>query len=689
MSKSGNITDFFQRSRVPQAEKIEQNNGPKDPEAAQTDNVNPSSSPLSDPSSSLLSKSSPMQSPGSGPEEQLKRSLIWAIPQPANADDTHQQEVSPSVPAAPDSFLNGSFDSSQRIVKNGREIVTNSDGEDTDSIASLESPEELLKKLITPTEPKEDIETMDRDGTGNLRSTRGKSKKKTVDKFFAQKIPTPKYKHTLDSLVTAAVDDDETEAGVAKIRSAFHSFKKASQDDQLSANDGDVNMGIHEDVLASAVGEGDDQPGLQRLLDAVRRTEAFDQEKTWSFFQKDAPTPSPPKFPRASIRPGTREEALREPASRERAFHSGIIEMALSRGLLPDELVIWILRSVPSEPRDDLRYAYSRALKVLTSQKRISSLIRPGDIDDIFRILGARPVALAVSEPAIPEAQIHNDSSRDWKFLLSVLDMLRGAAELFADDTRERILLILFRLSLDSSVTRDSVVCSEVERAITASLEGLPKDSADSIMDHVCKSTFQTVQDAILQSRLLTHILPTSSWIALWRCRLATAFLLQDPSPLDEPPEDILNLKRITGVLRQKRFDVKLHKGKNQDYDYWELGAVTSLLNVAIDFGRSTPTFSDKEAETTFNADVDALADRVKKIFTSIEDSGASHLKRTETKERLEALHYRIVYSVRSRPPPKKSFFGSSGLDDWNGISRSGSLMDKFLSSKNGEGKEK
>lgn len=171
------------------------------------------------------------------------------------------------------------------------------------------------------------------------------------------------------------------------------------------------------------------------------------------------------------------------------------------------------------------------------------------------------------------------------------------------------------------------------------------------------------------------------------RCRLAVAFLLKDPSPLDEPADAVLDLKRITNLLRDKRFDIKYYKAKGQgEYDYWELGALTSLLNIAIDAGRSTPTFADKEAEIKFNADADALADQVKKIFTSIQDSGASYLKRTETKESLEALHYRIVYSVRSKPPPKKSFFGSSGLDSWEGISRSGSLMDRYLSSKKDKG---
>jgi hypothetical protein len=167
----------------------------------------------------------------------------------------------------------------------------------------------------------------------------------------------------------------------------------------------------------------------------------------------------------------------------------------------------------------------------------------------------------------------------------------------------------------------------------------------------------------------------------LFRCRLATAFLLQDISPLTELPDVLLNVKRITHFLRDKRFDVKLFKRFGQGgYDYSELGAITSLLNIVIDLGRTTPTFSDKESERSFNADVDALADRIKKIFSSIEDTGASHLRRTEAKQSLEALHYRIVYSVRSKPPAKKSLFGSSGLDDWDGIGNSGSLMNKFLS---------
>lgn len=125
------------------------------------------------------------------------------------------------------------------------------------------------------------------------------------------------------------------------------------------------------------------------------------------------------------------------------------------------------------------------------------------------------------------------------------------------------------------------------------------------------------------------------------------------------------DLKMIINLLKDRRFNINLYKGRgNPEYDYGELSAVTDLLNVAIDSGWSGLAFPTKEAEKDFNADVDRLSDRVKKIFVSIQDSGASHLKRTLAKEALETLHYRIIYSVRSKPPPKKTLLGHYGAED-------------------------
>jgi len=54
----------------------------------------------------------------------------------------------------------------------------------------------------------------------------------------------------------------------------------------------------------------------------------------------------------------------------------------------------------------------------------------------------------------------------------------------FADDTRERILVILFRLTIDVSLMKDTIVCSEVERTITTVLEAIPEDGTDDTVGY-------------------------------------------------------------------------------------------------------------------------------------------------------------------------------------------------------------
>lgn len=156
---------------------------------------------------------------------------------------------------------------------------------------------------------------------------------------------------------------------------------------------------------------------------------------------------------------------------------------------------------------------------------------------------------------------------------------------------------------------------------------------------------------------MLQHILPTSTWISLLRCRLAVAFLLQNPAPLTETPEEVLDLKRLTFFLvRDERFRVKLHKSKG-DYNYGELIAIATLLDIVINSSLYDLGYKQADTAKEFDAAIDKVATQIKTIFSSIEDTGASHLKRMLAKEALEALHYRVIYSVRSKPPPKKTLF--------------------------------
>lgn len=150
------------------------------------------------------------------------------------------------------------------------------------------------------------------------------------------------------------------------------------------------------------------------------------------------------------------------------------------------------------------------------------------------------------------------------------------------------------------------------------------------------------------------------------RYRLAVAFLLQDPGPLTEPPEKVLDLKRLTVFLtRDERFNMKLQKSKD-DYDYSDLFAACVLLDIVLNTGLYDLGYMQADTAKEFDAVIDQLAAQIKNIFSSIADTGASHLKRMLAKEALEALYYRVIYSVRSNPPPKKTLFQSYARENRN-----------------------
>lgn len=190
------------------------------------------------------------------------------------------------------SSLNGSFKASQRILKGGKEVVISSDGEDTDCASDLEDPDVLFaldskpKKAALPP-PK--------------RYQPNKS-------LLAQLAKPKKYKYTIDALVHDAVDDNEMEAKVAKAKATFEQLQQTGAD----GGGGGSTKGLNEGILASALGDDTDEgPGLQRLMDAVRRTEALEQNRTWRFFDDGQMTPATPNFPLELFPPSSALAGLR------------------------------------------------------------------------------------------------------------------------------------------------------------------------------------------------------------------------------------------------------------------------------------------------------------------------------------------------------------------------------------------
>jgi hypothetical protein len=258
------------------------------------------SSPVTEPSSPFVSNGGSPQTPDAA-ALQLKQSLLLSVTDSAE-NGRHQQSSQNAETVASDLSLLSSFNSAQRVVKNGKEMVISSDGEDTDSSEFLENPDSLFMKFAKPTNTSTD-EKSNNDSSGQGRSLRSRRSNDEVklSRFSLSRASAPTYKHTLDSLVTQAIGDNETEAGIAKLRAALE--EEVTRTSAAVSTSHDQSRELHEGILTSALNDQNDETGLRRLLDAVRRTEAFDMEKSWSFFDYGSDLAPSPEFPRGCIAP--------------------------------------------------------------------------------------------------------------------------------------------------------------------------------------------------------------------------------------------------------------------------------------------------------------------------------------------------------------------------------------------------
>lgn len=162
---------------------------------------------------------------------------------------------------------------------------------------------------------------------------------------------------------------------------------------------------------------------------------------------------------------------------------------------------------------------------------------------------------------------------------------------------------------------------------------------------------------------MIQHILPTSPWISLLRYRLSVSFLLQNPTPLTEPIEEVLDLSRLAEIIRDPRFQINIKSGQEAEFDYGDLLALVQLLEVVLN--STLYDLSDKQPDIKkeFIAAIDQLAAHLRANFSAMKESGASHMTRMLSREALENLHYRLLYSVRPKPPPKRTIFETFSHD--------------------------
>lgn len=200
--------------------------------------------------------------------------------------------------------------SSQRVVRNGEVVIRNSDDE-SDSDTSLDDIDDILTAHKPPAHSSPPTELDNIYIPASRRTTGGNScgkKRKTRatehrDDLFPSTLPVvPKYKFSLETLVAQARKDDAAEATLAQAQSLLN---MPSQYDIRGDGDGD-DQGLRSrgfggkldaGLMATVMKEQGEENDIERLMNAMKRTEALSQAKVWSFFDAASPrtfSESPP-----------------------------------------------------------------------------------------------------------------------------------------------------------------------------------------------------------------------------------------------------------------------------------------------------------------------------------------------------------------------------------------------------------
>jgi hypothetical protein len=594
---------------------------------------------------------------------------------------------SPGPSQQPLSFANLPS-STQSVFEGGKVVaVRGSDDDDSDSLSSLDDilgqrKSETATSSSSPIELDADEYEAERLRT-IFRFTSGRSQP-LVGRDKLRELYAKEKDHKVDigSLMVDHIDDQEVEENVAKVMQGYEASKQEEEEEERSRVQGEIDRNLLAAVMAGAPAASD---GISRLMSAVERTEALNIDRSWSFFGPGNPQPPAVKpiqmVPDVQCRDRWRA-SLQDDECRSRTFLCGYIGEAWSGEQLPDDFIQWTFESIAQEPKDELRKSYVQAFRHVKSEW-VRSQVDPATIERTFLSIGASPKSVSCEGLIEPAAYIsRSHKAPDYRYLLSVIEMFMVMAPHLETSAHQKLLAMMARLSLDAHVMADARVSVAVEDSLAELIELSRRKDDPAIPQSLVTDLGTCLVDPTLQAQLLKHILSTSPLTACIRIQLAHRFLLGASwgSEVDaaSPPIDITALTRY---LDSGPFDTT-SRSPNRRPDYANMTAQTYILDIAIADGGRPASFASRTDEVVFNRKVDKLADRIKAIAASIADTGASHMRRTEAKEALQALHYRLLYAVRTEPRPKKNVFGGRDGDDYRAEERSKGFMSKFLARK-------
>ncbi|EEY15678.1 conserved hypothetical protein [Verticillium alfalfae VaMs.102] len=389
-----------------------------------------------------------------------------------------------------------------------------------------------------------------------------------------------------------------------------------------------------------------------KAMRAMERTEATTSTNSRCYFFKRGKSSSearplvpPPPFPQhAALGPWA---LLAKEGTRKQHLQSNTLQCVASRHRLPDEIFFWMLMAIEGEKRP-LQVAYSHLLSANAGQ--IRELVTPGRLRELFGCMNAAD-GIDVEKVQLVREDQNAYAGRDWSGLRTYLNWLQRVAGNLRPESVKYAVLTLLRMAADRTLM--SVLETRIvhQTALTSLVEAVDGSDWDEFCQHACASIWTAFDTGSLRLASIQQIVPTTRKSRELRRRLALAFFLGDATLARQHPDDQGFIPEAMHRLKGDEFHIK------RKTDYVELRAQIQLFDIALDDGSFCAGSTSYDDAVAFDAEVDHLAQQLKTLWGSINDSGAAYLSRTEAKSSIDCAQKRLTYAVRSKPPPKRNIF--------------------------------
>ncbi|KAH8811506.1 hypothetical protein F5884DRAFT_278129 [Xylogone sp. PMI_703] len=599
-------------------------------------------------------------------------STSWS-PGPRTPQADFGSDVVPSaVPTAPTAGPSSSFGNpkSEGLVSS-KSFIKSSDDEESDSDSSLED----LQDILLPKSSTASSQPVKPDHTPPRTTRYGRQ----VSKVHASPLAVlPKYKFDLGDLIKDAKDEERLEASSKRVKAMIE--RANDSDITNSSPDSRADSGVsgfqHGKLLESVVAEREDG-GMQKVLQAMRRTEATLVDQRWYFFDVKAKKREPEQqpFPTSSVSKSSYwKDQLKDPAVREQAFVSGFVEDLIVMGTpIPDELFLWLLNEIYFETDDYLQNCYFGVITQL--QEQVQRLVDLETVRKMLVKLGGTSTATDLDQKIKPVPALKDQyAGHDWTKLSSIVRFLGKIGKLVQLQVRIFLVGMLLRMSIDNIVTEDIDLFSSVQEALESVCGHVPDDIWEQFCVDACGTLFKSVDPSTLRLHVINCIPSTSGRIHELRRRLALAFYFNNIKYTTKPSYSMINLNDIRIRLDDVEFKA------NEQTDFRELAARITLLDIAVDDGRHEDLdLTNPKVEEEFNESVDALVSRIKAVLRATSTTaGAAFISRIEAKEVVDLVSNRIM-TIRARRKARISVFDPKKIKKEEDFSSEKKGLQRFL----------